>query len=96
MKSHTIAKLLFKIDFNSVQKGAYYFDLTTFVLTRLLLKEIHKDNRVLDMGTGVSAIIGLFLWKHCGCHVISCDVNPEIVKLAQENIQFNNSPIDVV
>lgn len=96
MKSHFIAQLLFKIDFNPVKKGAYYFDTSTIVMTRLLLKEIHTHDRILDMGTGVSAIVGLFLWKHCGCHVVSCDINPDIVLMAQENIRLNQSPIRVI
>ena len=95
MKSRHAARLIFKIDFKPVKKGAYYFDMTTLVLTKLLLGEINKDDRVLDMGTGISSIIGLTLWKRCGCYVVCSDINPEIVSMAQENIEFNHASIQV-
>jgi len=95
MKSRYAAHLIFKIDFKPVKKGAYYFDMTTLVLTKLVLREINKDNRVLDMGTGTSSIIGLTIWKQCGCYVVCSDINPEIVSMAQENVEFNQAPIQV-
>ena len=95
MKSRYAAHLIFKIDFKPVKKGAYYFDMTTLVLTKLVLREINKDDRVLDMGTGTSSIIGLTLWKQCGCSVVCSDINTEIVSMAQENIEFNQAPIQV-
>jgi len=95
MKSRYAARLIFKIDFKPVKKGAYYFDMTTLVLTKLVLGEINKDDRVLDMGTGTSSIIGLTLWKQCGCYVVCSDINPEIVSMAQENVEFNQAPIQV-
>jgi len=95
MKSRYVAHLIFKIDFKPGKKGAYYFDMTTLVLTKLVLREINKNDRVLDMGTGTSSIIGLTLWKQCGCYVVCSDINPEIVSIAQENIEFNQAPIQV-
>ena len=95
MKSRYAARLIFKIDFKPVKKGAYYFDMTTLVLTKLVLGEINKDDRVLDMGTGTSSIIGLTLWKQCGCYVVCSDINPEIVSMAQENVEFNQAPLQV-
>ena len=95
MKSRYVAHLIFKIDFKPGKKGAYYFDMTTLVLTKLVLREINKDNRVLDMGTGTSSIIGLTIWKQCGCYVVCSDINPEIVSMAQKNVEFNQAPIQV-
>ena len=95
MKSRYAARLIFKIDFKPVKKGAYYFDMTTLVLTKLVLGEFIKEDRVLDMGTGTSSIIGLTLWKQCGCYVVCSDINPEIVSMAQKNVEFNQAPIQV-
>ena len=95
MKSRCAARQIFKIDFKPVKKSAYYFDISTLVLTKLLLREINKDDRVLDMGTGISSIIGLTLWKQRGCYVVCSDINPEIVSMAQENVKFNQAPIQV-
>ena len=95
MKSRYAARQIFKIDFKPVKKSAYYFDISTLVLTKLLLREINKDDRVLDMGTGISSIIGLTLWKQRGCYVVCSDINPEIVSMAQDNVEFNQAPLQV-
>jgi HemK-related putative methylase len=47
------------------------------------------------MGTGTSSIIGLTLWKQCGCYVVCSDINPEIVSMAQDNVEFNQAPLQV-
>ena len=83
MKSRHLAHLIFKINFKPIKTGTYYFDMTTLVLTKLLLKEISKDDRILDMGTGSSSTVGLTLWKQCGCYVVCSDINPEIISMAQ-------------
>jgi len=33
--------------------------------------------------------------KQCGCYVVCSDINPEIVSMAQENVEFNQAPIQV-
>ena len=95
MKSHFLAQLIFKINFKPIKNGTYYFDMTTLVLTKLLSKEINREDRILDMGTGSFSIIGLTLWKKYGCHVVSSDINPKIISMAQENIEYNQAPIEV-
>lgn len=96
MKSNKITNLIFKIKLNSIPVGTYYFDMTTYVLTKLLLKKLSKQSRVLDMGTGACCIIGLTLWKHLGCKVISSDINLNILSLAQENINLNHAQIKLI
>jgi len=96
MKSNIIASLIFKIKLNPIPEGTYYFDMTTYVLTRLLLKKLSKKSLVLDMGTGSCCIIGLTLWKHLGCKVISSDTNLDIISLAQENIDLNQAQIKLI
>jgi len=96
MQSRYLARLIFRINFRPLDKDDYYFDITTFVLSQILLKEVDKNDHILDMGTGTAAIIGLTLWKRRGCQIISSDINPEIVSMAQESIQFNQATIKVV
>ena len=96
MKSHLIAILIFKIKFNPIQDGTYYFDMTTYVLTKLLLKNLNNKHSVLDMGTGSCCVIGLTLWKHLKCNIISSDINPDILSSAQENIDLNCAKIKLV
>ena len=47
------------------------------------------------MGTGTSSIVGLTLWKQYGCYEVCSDINPEIVSMAQENVKFNQAPMQV-
>ena len=47
------------------------------------------------MGTGSFSIIGLTLWKQRGCYVVCSDINPKIISMAQNNIEFNHAPIQV-
>ena len=96
MKSNRIATLIFKIKFNPIQDGTYYFDMTTYVLTRLLLKNLNKKYSILDMGTGSCCVIGLTLWKHLDCTVISSDINLDIISSAQQNINLNNAKIKLI
>jgi len=95
MKSRNLAHLIFKINFKPIKNGTYYFDMTTLVITKFLLKEISKYDRILDMGTGSFSIIGLTLWKQCGNYVVSSEINPKIISMAQENIEYNHAPIQV-
>lgn len=96
MRSRTIASLIFKIKFNPISGETYYFDMTTYVLTKLLLKNLDKKSRVLDMGTGSCCVIGLSLWKHLKCSVISTDVNQTILSLANENANLNHAEIKFI
>ncbi len=96
MKSNLIATLIFKIKFNPIQDGTYYFDMTTYVLTKFLLKNLNNKDSILDMGTGSCCVIGLTLWKHLGCNVISSDVNPDVLSSAQQNINLNCAQIKPV
>jgi len=74
----------------------YYFDVTTPVLVRVASRHVHPRMRVLDLGTGAAAIIGLALWRRHGCRVVAADINPSLVQSSRDNVAFNGAPIDVV
>ena len=74
----------------------YYFDVTTLPLVSAAIKRVNPVTRVLDLGTGAAAVIGLALWHRHGCSVIAADVNASLVGAARENVAFNDAPIDVV
>lgn len=94
--SRRAAEALFGIRFVPVDRGYYYFDATTYVLARHLRRAVRPEQRVLDMGTGTAAALGLYLWKHVGCRVVSADVNPEMVRRSRESVRANGAPIQVV
>jgi methylase of polypeptide subunit release factors len=95
-RSRVLARALFGIDFRPLGEDETYFDATTLVLVRRAARRLTRGSRVLDMGTGTVAVVGLTLWKKLGCQVISVDVNPESVRLAQANIDRNRAPIRAI
>jgi methylase of polypeptide subunit release factors len=95
-RSRLLARALFGVDFRPLQEDETYFDVTTPVLVREAARRLTRSSRVLDLGTGTVAVIGLALWRRLGCEVTSADVNPESVALARANVDRNRAPIRVL
>lgn len=95
-RSRLLARALFGVDFRPLQDDETYFDVTTPVLVRQAARRLSPSSRVLDLGTGTTAVVGLALWRRIGCAVTSADVNPESVRLAQANVDRNRAPIRVL
>jgi methylase of polypeptide subunit release factors len=95
-RSRLLARALFRIDFRPLQEDETYFDVTTPVLVRQARRRLTRSSKVLDLGTGTVAVVGLALWRRLGCAVTSADVNPESVRLAQANVDRNRAPIRVI
>lgn len=92
-----VARALFGIRFApALSEHDYYFDITTVVLFQFLAKRLDRRSRLLDMGTGAAAVLGLSLWRRVGCQVISSDINPVLVTSARRNVAHNRAPIEVV
>jgi methylase of polypeptide subunit release factors len=87
---------MFGVDFPPLPSGGRYFDLTTAVLVSVATPRLGPGRRLLDMGTGAFATIGLALWRRTGCDVVSTDVRPDLVRQAQANADANRAPIRVV
>ena len=94
--SPRLAHALLGIEVPPIGEGRRYFDLTTIVLVRVVAPRIDGSSRVLDMGTGAFAAIGLALWKRTGCSVVSSDIDAGLVAQARANVALNGAPIDVV
>lgn len=90
------ARFLFGVKFGPIEPEYFYYDLSSIATVKKLSEYVSKDTRVIDMGTGAFAVIGLALWKSIGCHVLSVDINKDIVSLARENVKRNNAPIQVI
>lgn len=95
-RSKFLAKIIFNVKFGPVGPEYYYFDISTIAIVKKLKEYVNKDIRLIDMGTGAFAVIGLSLWKKTGCHVLSVDINKNIIELAKKNIELNNAPIRVI
>jgi methylase of polypeptide subunit release factors len=95
-RSRPLARRLFGVDFLEAGKGDQYFDVTTPLLVRAAAPDLSAESRLLDMGTGALAVIGLALWKRTGCQVVSSDIHPRILEQARANVALNRAPIPVV
>ena len=95
-RSKLVAKFLFGIDFPKLGPKDYYFDISTWVVVREVAKRIKPTDRVVDLGTGSFAVIGLGLWKRTGCKVTSVDIDAELAASSRRNVELNKAPIPVV
>jgi methylase of polypeptide subunit release factors len=76
--------------------GEHAFDVTSLALPRLLRRAIAPGARVLDLGTGSAAILGLWLWKRLGCRVTATEIDPAIAERARAHVRHNGAPIEVL
>ena len=95
-RSRALATRLFGVEFPPEDAGARYFDVTTPVLVSVVAPRLRPGMKLLDMGTGAYATIGLALWRRTGCDVLSTDVQPALVRKARDNVAANGAPIRVV
>jgi hypothetical protein len=95
-RSRALARRLLGIDLPPLGADARYFDLTTPVLVSVAAPSLAPGRRLLDMGTGAFAAVGLALWRRTGCDVVATDVSPVLVRKAQANVAANRAPIRVV
>jgi methylase of polypeptide subunit release factors len=95
-RSRLLARALFGVDFRPIEEDETYFDVTTPVLVSQAARRLTPASKVLDLGTGTVAVVGLALWRRLGCEVTSADVNPESVRLARANVERNRAPIRVL
>lgn len=91
-----LAKLFLGISFGPIGPDHFYYDLSTLAVVKKARHYINKDSLVIDMGTGAFGVIGLSLWKKTGAHVLSVDINENLVDLARKNIELNKAPIKVI
>lgn len=96
VRSRPLARTLFGIDFGPTGSDDYYFDVTTVVLYRRMLRVLQPGSQILDMGTGPMAVLGLALRKARGCRVVASDVNPDLVELARQNVRRNGADVTVI
>ena len=91
-----LARRLFAVDFLPLDERDVYFDVTTPLLVRAAKRRLGRGLRLLDMGTGACAVVGLALWRRTGCDVVATDIHPRILEQASANVALNRAPIRVV
>jgi methylase of polypeptide subunit release factors len=94
-RSRILARSIFGLPFPRLGPDEHYFDATTLALRFELRHRIPRGCRVLDMGTGSAAVLGLWLWRARGCRVTCTDVDAAIVQRARESVRLAGAPIRV-
>ena len=90
-----LAKALIGIEFGRNGPDDYYFDLGTLALLHRAGKVLQRGEKVLDLGTGAHAVIGLALWRRLDAQVVGAELNPTLVRLATEAVARNGATIQV-
>ena len=94
-RSRLAARLLFGLDLPPLPAGCHYFDVTTLALARAAKTRLSDGDRVLDMGAGSVAILGLFA-AHLGCEVTATELNEVIADQARASIAADGADIEVL
>jgi len=83
------------VEFGPLSLSDYYYDFGTMALVRRAKELLARKSRVLDLGCGANAVIGLALWRALDAEVLSVDINPTLVDLAQAAVKLNGKPFNV-
>jgi len=95
-RSRAVAQSFLGLELPPIGVDEHYFDATTLALVLAMRGRVARGARVLDMGCGSFAAIGLWLWKHFECQVVCTEVDAQIAERAREAILLNQAPIDVL
>ncbi len=55
-----------------------------------------RGAKVLDFGCGASAILAIAAKKMGAAEVVACEINPELLKIAQKQIDANGGEIELI
>jgi len=78
-----------------LETGDHYFDSTTLALVRCARARVPEGARILDLGTGSSAALGLVLSREKHCRVTATEIDPRTAESARRAILRNHAPIQV-
>jgi hypothetical protein len=66
-RSPLVARSVFGIRFAPLDEGDYFFDVSTIALYQFLKRHLTRESKLLDMGTGAAAVLGIAAWRSVGC-----------------------------
>lgn len=95
-RSRRVAERLLGLQLPELGEDEHYFDATTLALISVAREVVPKGARVLDVGCGSAAVLGLWLWKHRGCQVVCTEIDATLAEHARACIAANGAPIEVV
>jgi methylase of polypeptide subunit release factors len=95
-RSRSVAQSFLGLKLPPIAADEHYFDATTLALVLAMRGRVGRGARVLEMGCGSVAAVGLWLWRHFECQVVCTEVEGSIAERARESVALNEAPIEVV
>lgn len=94
--SRRFARALFGLELPRLEEGEQYFDATTLALARSCRRRVASGARVLDLGTGSFALLGLWLSRSRRCDVTCTEIDAAVAVRARECIRRNGATLPVL
>jgi len=94
--SRRFTRAAFGLELPELEEGEQYFDATTLALARSCRRRVASGERVLDLGTGSFALLGLWLRRSRRCEVTCTEVDARVAVRARECIRRNGAALPVL
>lgn len=88
-----VAKAVFNIDIEYHPNGLITTPISRFIFLKTFLR---GGERVLEIGTGHSALMAIMASKLFNCSVWATEVNDEFFEYAKANVQKNNAKVKLI
>lgn len=89
------ARLFFGVDCSQSSIG-YQIGFSTILMKKALKMFVKRKDRVLDIGTGASAIHAIWIKKNIGCDVTATEISDECIESAKRVVKWNNAEIKII
>lgn len=95
-RSRHLAQRILGFRLPPIGEAEHYFDVTTLGLLFYLQANLEPGQRIVDVGAGSVAAIGLWCWHRRNSQVTAIEPNASVAGRARETIAINGAPIDVL
>ncbi|MDG2144333.1 MAG: methyltransferase [Planctomycetota bacterium] len=96
MRSPLLTRVIFGVEVLPLSPGDRYFDSATLAMRHVLARGRWKATRVIEIGTGSSALIARWIVKAKGWRVAATELDSKVAQRARENLQaFGRDHIEV-
>ncbi len=97
-RSPRTASWIFGLQVEPAADGAYYYDLTTVLLHRLLVRRVRRDpsQKILEIGVGAFALLAGSLARIADHPVDAVELDPQRVESSRHHAQLNGVRVNVI
>ena len=94
LSSRLCVRLIFNVDLPKQDQRKLYFDLTTLILRKALLKHVKDAQRILEIGTGEYCLLPIFLSKRRNVDITAVDIKP--ANIVRSKIVAKNNKAEIL